>query len=219
MAVRFGTKALVSGRSRLLVSAPSGPSAVNLVPNPRAGLNITGWTSVAGTGGTRTSSRVATGGPIAEAPTFYRVTWSVSPTGAPTAYVDLPVLPSTQYRASFYVRPSWAGAALALSMIRYNGGTFQSAATGATQLPAANAWARHTLLAASAAGTTTFRVQINCQAGGAMPPVGATLDVTGMMLHLPTVGDVQIPYRDGDVAGWSWTGAAHASPSSGPITL
>ncbi len=91
----------------------------NAAPNPRAGVDLAGWVATYGTTGAGTLTRVTTGGPRPDAPTFARATWTTSQTvsnasvvvGSATAGAT-EILVTAAEPATFgvYLRPSIAGA-------------------------------------------------------------------------------------------------------------
>jgi len=197
-----------------------GTVVTNRIRNSRAGTNLTDWSFSPGTGGSGTSSRVTTGGPLSNAPTFARYAWTAAPTssglvqngGVGTGQV----FPGQYTRASAYVRASWTGALPTIYLTFYDaagahvaGGAFAqvSSYTPGTWTPMyMSPW----LVPANAAWGV-----IQVTGGSTMPPAGATLDVSAVMI---TDGTVARSYFDGatPAAGdtrYDWTGTPFASTS------
>lgn len=194
--------------------------ATNKVNNPRAGVNATNWGANFGTGGTATQARVATGGPLPDAPTFYQVSWSVGPTsGAPNvrngAAGQNLVPASTLIEASLYVRASWA-AIVQVQLGLYEDTTFRSAPTGTAVTLTPNVWTRITYQTTTAANVNRAQPTVVLAAGSPLPPSSSNLGVTGLMVYKRESWMVgERPYTDGESEGWDWDGAAHASSSRG----
>ncbi len=190
----------------------------NLVSNPKAGVNITGW-FVTTTNTANTTGRLATGGPLASAPSFYRTTWSTAHTtnGVIAATIVISgVNPGTIYSFSGYARPSWTGAVTRAQINWQDAGGATTIATsvgGATAHPA-NTWQQRFVSGTAPAGAAQALLYLRQDSGaGTLPGAGATLDASAYMF---TEGSAQYSYADGDSSNWAWNGTPNNSSSSGP---
>ena len=200
-----------------------GTVLTNRVKNPRVGVDLTDWTFNPGAGGSGTSSRVTSGGPIADLPNFARYTWTVAPSGSDVGLIAIgtgAVTPGQTYRASFYVRPSWAGASISYVLKWFNAsGAYLSSSGLVVGATTVGGWARRSWPSQAAPpGAARAEVGVLTQpwpGNGTPPPAGATLDVTGVML---SEGSTVPAYFDGGVPDtadnrYDWTGTPDASPS------
>jgi RHS repeat-associated protein len=197
-------------------------TVTNLLRNPRLGADSTDWSYTPGTGGAGAGSRVSSGGPLAGVPAFARYTWTTAPTGVEVSVTNGStatgaVAPGVAYSASVYVRASWAGAAQMLKVTWFNASGVRVGQNDINyNFRTENTWVRFTrdgLLAP--AGAVTARVAGGSYSAGTVPPVGATLDVTGVTL---TETSTAPAYFDGATADdtsfvYDWTGPADASTS------
>lgn len=197
-------------------------TVTNLTSNPRVGVDTTGWTFQVGTGGTGTASRVTTGGPLTNAPTLYRATWTVAPTGQVqvnngTTTTNL-VTPGVPYRMLAYGKTSWAGSKIQALIGWYNGATYLGTAGATVVTTTAGTWNALEATGTAPAGATRGVLSVLVLTTGVMPSAGDTLDVSAMLWHDNTA-TITPGYNDGDSAGWAWSGAAHASTSSGNVVI
>jgi hypothetical protein len=197
-------------------------AVTNAANNPRVGVDTTGWGVTAGTGGTATGARVATGGPLANAPTLYRATWTVAPTGqaqvnnsSTTTNLATAGVP---YRFTAYAKASWAGAKLQALIGWYNGASFVGTSGATVVTTTAGAWTLLEATGTAPAGTTRGQLSVLVLTAGTLPAASDTLDVSAMLWHDNTA-TITPGYYDGDSAGWTWSGTAHASPSSGNVVI
>lgn len=200
-------------------------TGVNYATNPRA-VTANGWGFSVGTGGAFSSSLLSTGGPLAAAPTFRRMTLTTAPTaGSQTAtfggtgFTDIDAADiGKTFGFRMYVRSSKAiSAAAGVSIGWYNGASFISGSTGtgATIAVPANTWTQlpEVLSVAPATATRANLTATVPTANISGIAAGDTLDVSAILLY-KTIAGLTVPYFDGDVAGASWAGTAHASRSS-----
>lgn len=204
-------------------TAGTGPKLTtlkNLVNNPRA-VNGTGIAGSSGTGGVAALSRPTTGGPLADAPSFARLTWTTAPTSNNSEQLyngvsgQNPVTAGKTYILRAYTRTSFASK-ISPKFGYYLGGTYVSGYAPATVDLPANTWTAITMEATIPAGVD--RVQINTDlTGTALPAVGDTHDASAWFLfEKPASATVDSTlYSDGDSPGWAWLGTAHASASQG----
>lgn len=184
----------------------------NLVKNPRAATATTGWATSTG-GGTSSLSRVATGGPNADAPSFIRFTCTSAVTtlvgnyGTNTADTIL-VVPGRTYTWAAWVRAS-AACTINIDAVAWNaaGSSVVTDGADATFALAANTWTRVTV--------TTPMLPYSARAAGRAYVTGAlasgfTLDITGAVFAEALVDP---GYIAGDLTGMTWVGTAHASLS------
>jgi prepilin-type N-terminal cleavage/methylation domain-containing protein len=180
----------------------------NLVINPSGEPNLTGWAYSLGTGGV--GSRAWTSGTAVSGSNFQRTTWTTAPTTEVAAmYTVSGTVAGNTYTARASARPSWAGAQMRIQFYFNPGGYYSSCPSYAVT---AAIWTSQTCTKTAPAGTTTSQIQASFF-NGTRPAAGDTLDADAFMLvDGSTIGN----YADGDSAGWSWTGSAHASTSTGP---
>jgi len=195
---------------------------VNLANNPRVGVDTTGWAFNKGSGGTGSASRITTGGPLANAPTLYRGTWTVAPTGQVqvdngSTTTNL-VTGSTAYRMVAYGKTSWAGAKIQALIGWYNGATYLSTSGATVVTTTAGAWNALEATGTAPVSATRAVLSVLVLTSGVMPSAGDTFDVSAMLMHDNT-GGYTPGYNDGDSTGWAWSGTAHASASSGAVVL
>jgi hypothetical protein len=216
----------------------------NLVPNPRCTVNATGWNG-AGSNGTRTNTRVASGGPSDDA--FFRIAWTAGATistastpdfaqigspswGGQTLGAVTPVTPGRPYFLSIMVRPSRPMTLCIQAqgiigngpgpIASTNGNASDTSGRGPATLCPANVWTLLSVWAVPGATTAAIRMDVdmlNDGTGTYTTNPGDTLDLARAML---VEGVTSAVYADGDTPGWRWTGAAGASVSVGyPYTL
>jgi len=188
----------------------NGVSAItNLVTNPSAESNGTGWYVGSG-GGTATIGRL-TSGAAASGSAYVRSTWTAAATTEVASAQCFPVEGGKVYSARVSARPSWAGALMRLQIQwSLTGGTYvwnSSSSTAATQ----NAWNERTLTATSPATAYTACLQSSF-VSGTKPAVGDMLDGDAYILaEYPST----LNFADGSSANWAWTGTANNSTSVG----
>lgn len=197
--------------------AQNGRSSItNIVTNPSLETNANYYAVSAGNGGgVASGARVATGG--LHGPAYYRATWSTAPTSTGGLYIQNAastansVVAGQQYYFRSSVRSSWA-ATMRLTIVWWNASnsTISSVpGTNATTQP--NQWT--TLEGSSVAPAGAVRVRYLAESVGALPAVGSTFDIDGMMA---AVGTGPYNYADGSSSNWIWNGTAHDSSSTGP---
>jgi hypothetical protein len=205
----------------------------NLVTNPRGATNTTGY-AVSSGGGTSALSVVATGGPLTEAPTFVRQSFTVAQT-ALRAYTsfgllgsspEIVVAPNDRVAFSAYLRTSVAGQSWQAQVDFYDAanalvGTSQ---VGAVTALTANTWTKMEMTTGLApTGTTKCRLYL-VMVGGPFMPIGGTVDSSAYIaVRTPrgtgTSSTHMVAYFDGATAQrggvtFAWTGTAHASTST-----
>jgi hypothetical protein len=201
-------------------TGPKLRTLINRVDNPRA-VNSTGIVFSGGTGGSATRANVLTGGPLPILPSFSRVTYSVAQTGGTASHYNGADGKNLVEPGKTFVLKAWVRVSVAMNITLkagfYNGATYLSGSNAAATAVAANTWTQLTHEFTVPASTT--RVQINTDqsgAGGPYFPIGGTFDATGwFVFEKPAGATDSTAYGDGDVAGWTWAGTAHASQSSG----
>lgn len=198
-------------------------SAVNFAKNPR-GVNSAGVGGSSGTGGVGVNSFPTTGGPLADAPTFIRRSFTTAPTagnitvtlrGAGVTDID-PADIGTLFNLALFVRSSKAHTGVNASLGWYNGSTFLSSVSGASDTLAANTWKLLPVVSASAVASTTLASpQVTIPVAGFTGGFTSadTIDVSAFLLYKPLTG-FDGTYFDGSSAGCLWQGPAHASRSS-----
>lgn len=197
-------------------SGPRIEQIVNVVDNPRAAIDVVGFGQRSGTGGISGITRGDTGGPLPTAPTFARCTWSTSQT-ATTALANIRcgvpgknlVTPGKTYVVSFYVRSSLA-VKINPQIGAFNEGTYVDKASGTTKTLVPDTWTRFEVTHLAAANVTNFQIIAEQTPDSLLFAAGSTMDVSAVMVCVD-----DLPYADGDVEGWAWSGVRHASPSVG----
>lgn len=195
----------------------------NLVDNPRAATNLTGFAGSFGTGGAGTITAQAAGGPLPEAPSFVRRNWTAAQTAVTSgvqcyngAVGKNNVAPSTTYVCKAWVRSTYA-AKVQLKFGWYADATYKASAAAATVTLAANVWTMLTLEGASPADAN--RVQLNIDpvnTADNLVPAGTNFDISAFMLFAKPAGaPATTNYLDGDMGGCAWLATAHASQSEG----
>lgn len=160
----------------------------NLVTNPSSGAASTGYTAVAGTGGTAALSRVTTGGSLT--PTFSRVTWSVATTaisGGVTYGSVTGLVAGTVYPMAACVRSSITQKVYLGMDWNTAGGGYISTTAGAAVSLVANAWTALPIMGVAPATATQGNLSVLATTGGANWSIGATLDVQGLLVEAPTI--------------------------------
>jgi hypothetical protein len=193
----------------------------NLIPNPKAGTNVTGWTwSIGGSGMTGVITR--TTGVDANLPSGVTTRFTLTCSAAPVTgtYFDLrptagtvKVSAGTMYMTSGYARASIAGTVRIYVQWYDSTGTLISTDTGATvAITASGAFKRVTLGAMAPAGAATA-VPIFRVTGSVV--LNSFLQLSAAMVQ---ASDYLENYYDGDTtdtseAVFDWTGTANASTS------
>lgn len=186
----------------------------NLLRNPSfaAGQNFSIYATSTGapqTTALRTNSDAHSGN------TYVRVSFSGSGSQTitynfQTESIGANLEPNTPYTLSAKIRPSKSLTFNAnFSWTTSGGATFNSPVTSITA--PAGVWTTISLSGQSATHTSVRAVIAT--AAGSNWASGDTLDLDSMML---TKGTTVYEYRDGTSPGWSWSGTANSSASSGP---
>lgn len=204
-------------------TGPKVRTLTNVVNNPRAvGLTGTpgGVVFSAGTGGSATRSVVTTGGPLPICPSFSRITWSVAQTGGNVSHYNGVDGNNLVTVGKTYVIKAWVRSSVAVSQQlkvgAWNGTTYLTGSNATAQAVTAGVWTQLTMEYTVPANTTRLQVNVDTVSGGPYYPIGGTHDVTGWFIFEKPAGATDsTSYGDGDVAGWSWAGTPHQSPSSG----
>lgn len=129
----------------------------------------------------------------------------------------VPVSPGDSILLSYYMRPSVAMTGIRIGMESYIAGVNQGASyapvEAAIDLPA-NQWTRVSYIFTYGSNITSVRPSFYKRNGDIA--VGETIDYCGAMV---SVINQTVNYRDGDSSGWSWTGTANNSISTGAYFL
>ncbi len=191
----------------------------NLIPNPSFTTAFSPWAVNNGGGGTTTSGRVVNGG--VDGGAFYRIAWTSAQTSG-SAYVTmgdagtnaaarLPLTPGSSYVMTAYVRASWPEK-VRLSTTPYDSGGAALATTNSTYITLTpNIWTRLSLSFTSPSNEVSQVVRMN-QYTTPYAANGDTFDFDEVML---TAGTANYIYADGNTPGWTWSGVADNSTSSG----
>jgi len=155
----------------------------------------------------------------------WRRTWTVSGTGfqdVGVRYDHSPIVAGQTYNFNAAMRSSF------VTTYRFfiewlDGGNVVLSTSTLRNFPApvANSWYMLKMTATAPANTVKGRIIWGPYPQGSEPghdatiPVGATVDADCLMVAQVTNGYIS-EYADGDSTNWSWSGAAHASTSSGP---
>ncbi len=197
----------------------SGRCVQNLVLNPSAEGNISGFGASFGPGGGATTGSSSVS-PYSGA-SMYRVTWTTAPSGNGNLWVISPSVTglnagNKSYTASGYVRASWSGAVFGLNLVgRNSGGGVTSETYGTNISLSPGVWTRLSVTWTAPANTDYFEVRLR-QAGGTAPVVGATLDGDAFML---TEGTPLYGYGGAETSSWAAKAASGNSISFGPALL
>lgn len=198
-------------------SATNGTTRTNLITNPSSGTATTGYTSVAGTSGVAAVTRVTSGG--STTPTFSRVTWSTATTtvsGGVSYATALNLLGGQNHAISAWVRSSIAQTVTFSIDWKQGGGSYVSTTSAAPVALVANTWTQVFFTGACPSIANNGSINVLATAGGAVWPIGATLDIQGVMVETgSTLGlffDGSFP-SDTSVTH-AWTGTANASTST-----
>ena len=190
--------------------------------NPRVGTATTDW-AINPAGASTTTSRQTTGGPSVSS-TWYRLSFTSSPTSSPAAIhtcaggtSGLPVTASTSYTASVYVYSTKATiTGVRVDMTWYNSaGTTLSTSGGTTTAIAASTWERRSVTATAPSTAAYVRVSATFSGPNGVVVSGDYFGATGVLLEQSaSLGS----YFDGAYtsdAGVtpSWLGTADASVS------
>lgn len=187
-------------------------SSYDTVANAVTDPSATSTNSYSGTGATGTSAVVTSGG--YSGTTFVRRTFSASGTagalmGRSSTSTRVNVAAGTTYTASGYVRAS-STQTISIGIAWYDGtGALISTSSGQATAIGQN-WSRlyETDAAPSAAVAATLTFYATTTWG-----VGSYEDLDAVMM---TPSSTLYNYADGDSTGWTWSGTAEASSSTGP---
>jgi hypothetical protein len=178
----------------------------NLIPNPSFETDLNGWTAAGfGASATRTTAQVYSG------------TYSVETNpggmsgsfqfGSFTAPGNLTLSPTTDYVASAWVKGA-SSQVVSIKILEFNSsGSLINIATGNLTL-AGSDWERVSVTVNTQASVAYGVVQI-------VPPSSTTIYVDAVQFEL---GTSPSEYFDGSTEGASWTGTAHASTSTLPVS-
>lgn len=192
----------------------------NRATNPNVAVDATGWSAVAGTGGTATGAR-NTGAGYDGAAGFFRVSWTAATTAVTGGinYLQTGLEAATEYTHSVFVRPN-KNQSVALSA------QYQTAAaanvnlvTGSTVSAAANQWTRLSVTGTSGAAVDRVVLSAAAVAPGVNWANGDTFDGDLMVI---TTGAVLLNPFDGSTANanstmYAWSGSANASTSTATV--
>ncbi len=174
----------------------------NLIPNPSVESALTGWALNANLTGSGTGGRVQVSGKwvmqgtrnAAVATAIYMV-----------QSTPVTVTPNTTYTVSALVTSS---VAQSLTLQLRIGGTATAIGSSTTLAFAAGVPTRITYTVNVGANTSVFPTIFSGSG-----TIGDVITVDEVML---TEGSVQYSYADGNTPGWTWSGTANLSSSSGP---
>jgi len=196
----------------------------NLHPNPKVGVDASGWVVSAAAGSVGAQTRETSGGPLGSASSFYRRTFTTGATGSPLIVgtagggtFALPVSPSKTYTVSAYMRRSDANGVKSMRTdvnlydAAGNADSPDSTFTGTSTPAMTTGWERRSYTFNTS--PTTAYVRIAPAFSSPSTAAGDTFDVTGVMM---TEGSALYPYADGDSPGWAWVGTSNRSTSTGP---
>ena len=170
----------------------------NLIANPSAEVDTSGWTAAAGA---ETVARITTRAQFGSASIEVQTPGTSADEGV---YQGFNAAASTQYAASAYVRGD-GGGTVKIALYDNIGGSF--ARSAAVTLTAE--WQRITVAGTTSAGASTFRAYVRTDESAGAQAI--TFDVDGLQVEVRA--DVT-SYCDGSLgAGYAWSGVAHASSS------
>lgn len=194
-------------------------TVTNQAKNPGVYASITGYTVVAGTGGTATTVRNAGAGYVGAG--FARTAWTVATTAVSGGcnYLTTSLSASTQYTHQFWVRASKVQrVALTVQYQNAAHAAVGAATTGAAVVLVANTWTQVTVTATSGALVTEASLTGAAVAGtgGVVWVASDTFDVGAVQTQ---TGAVATQYFDGTFTNafsivYAWTGTANASTST-----
>lgn len=193
---------------RCAAHAPA--TITNLSANPSMETALAGHGS---TGATSTIGRATTGGLFGTGYVYASYTGSGS--GGmyfgTTHAARADVTAGQTYTASIYTKTS-VGATITPRLTWFNSGGVQlTSADGESVVTNNTEWKR--VVVTGVAPATAVKVGVYYQSAASVWVNGSQQQVDGLMI---TQGTEIYPYADGTSPGWSWTGAAHATTSSGP---
>lgn len=209
---RFGRISVASGSSDPIWKQPVIPDGkaprgtllergiTNLVTNPSAEVDLTGWSSYLGTGGNGAFSRIAVAGYAVAGTACFRVNNSTTANAGGYGYhgggsIGVDLVSGQQYVLSVYAKANVAGTGLNLFVDPIGSATFVLT-TG---------WKRYTYTF-TAPSTGAFAVYIRSNTPDAIWWFDAVQVEQGAYAT---------SYVDGSLGlGYSWSGTAHASTSS-----
>lgn len=186
----------------------------NVAPNPKGGVDTTGWLSTASAPGVVVTERV-TGANPAGVSSRVQARCTTAPTAA-GGYIDvrasIPVVAGTVYSVAAFGYYSAGGSSTAYLQWRDASSNILSTVTVPTGVAPAT-WARTTLIAGVAApsGAVSATVIYRANSTAAAPiGVGAFATMTAVLFE---AGGFAGDYFDGDSVRCVWEGAANESPS------
>jgi len=196
------------------VGGPAAVTITNLALNPSTETNINDWGSWAGNGGVAALSRQTTGGYSGSS--FTRMTWSTATTTPSGGILSAtPATAGTQYTSSMYVRSNKTREVVieikylnsALNSIAYDGYT--------SFIVGPSTWTRINFTSTAPANTAYISADALLQSSGSETnwAVNDWLDVDALMINS---GPTLSTYKDGNSAGWQWSGTINNSTSFGP---
>jgi prepilin-type N-terminal cleavage/methylation domain-containing protein len=192
----------------------------NMAPDPTSSGGT--WIAPSSSAGAAVvTSTVSSGGPLPDAPSYYRQSNSSSYSSSPASiYVTqagtnaLALSGGETYTFSAYVRSSCAlSNGMRFDLIVWDGNGISAGTLPiGNQSPASTAWTRVTrtttlpVNAAFVQPILSFSGQTGC-------PPGSTMDSSAVMI---TQGATLRNFADGNSTGWAWNGAPSRSTSTGP---
>lgn len=180
-----------------------GPAATNLITNPRAAIDTTGWGGVGLIDG---PTRIEPATPL-ELIGADTAVWAQTDADGDYLYHSVAVTAGAAYRFSIYVQLS-ALSATGVRPVIYNASGASRKATGtALASVSSEGWSRLDV-SFTADATATWRVGIEQQGAGS-----ASFAVVGAMVEASAT---LTAYLDGDMPNCAWTGSREASSSVRP---
>lgn len=188
------------------------PAIINLMRNPSAETNTSGWTSR-----TNSSLSTTTTNPLVG---LQSVVMTATAAGASTSLsapgsgLPITAVAGTTYTASVSIQALDTTNNIRMVIDSFNGTSYISGSSvdGAlTQVPAGQT-RRLSVTGTTVAGTTRLQVYVIVSGGS----TGNRWVLDGAMI---TEGSTLYQYADGSSTNWDWTGTPHASNSTGPGTI
>lgn len=187
----------------------------NLATNPNA-ASVTGYSAVAGTGGTAALTNQTSGGHTGT--DFNRVTWSVATTAVSGGVLygsTTGLTAGNTYAMAAWVRSNVAQKVYLGIDWNTNVGGYISSSAGVAVTLVANTWTRLTNVAAAPATATQGNLTVLATAGGLLWANGNTLDIDDLLFEwAPAVGtDFSGRTAAGGDFTYAWSGTTDASTS------
>lgn len=193
----------------------------NRATNPHLGTASTGYSAVAGTGGTASGARVTTAFDGDGLPGFYRTTWTVATTAVSGGvnYLQTGLSANTQYRISAYLISSKAQTVRLRAAFQNSSSSTVNTANGTGVALTANTVTRIDVLGTSGAAVDRVSLTAEATTGGSNWANGDTLAMSMVLIEQTAILQ---PYFDGSYVNglgymYAWAGTAHASNSTSTL--